>query len=167
MANNLLPEKLRQLRKAKRLKQIDIAVELDIEQSTYSGYETGRHNPNPDMLYKIAGFYGISVDVLMSLAAENYKKEQPSEPSKKTKNRYLKKTDSDSQYMLSAGPLPGMPAQVKELTEYLDYVNDPMHKTRLAGLSQKETTMLYLFSHLNAVDQNDLIEFIKIRLSHN
>ena len=62
---NLLEERLKELRKKNHYSQREISEKLGIAQTTYAGYEAGRHEPNIKMLKAIAELYGISVDYLI------------------------------------------------------------------------------------------------------
>ena len=61
----MINENLKELRKSKCLSQKEISKILGIAQTTYAGYETGKHKPDLEMLIKIADFYMISVDFLI------------------------------------------------------------------------------------------------------
>ena len=67
MKERLLPEKLKELRKAHNYTQDYVAAALGVVRQTYSHYESGRRTPGPDILYKLAGLYNITVDDLMQL----------------------------------------------------------------------------------------------------
>ena len=147
MSQNLLPDKLKQLRKARGLNQSALASSLNIEQSTYSGYETGKHHPNPDMLYKIASFYGISIDMLMRLAtSEN--------------------GNSDSSSPLLESMTYQMPNETQLLDDYLEFINSPENQAKYKELSSKEKELIYYFNQLSYIDKKDLLAFLKIRTSH-
>ena len=51
-------------------KQIELANYLEIKQSTYSDYESGKINIPIDMLIKIADFYGVTLDYLVGRSDE-------------------------------------------------------------------------------------------------
>ena len=59
-------EKLQQIREERGLKQKDVAADLNISRSTYSSYETGAREPSLDMLIKIADYFGLSIDDMLS-----------------------------------------------------------------------------------------------------
>ena len=60
-------ENLRFFRKNKHLQQKTMADALGIQPSTYSGYESGKREPNFETLKRIALFLGISTDELLGL----------------------------------------------------------------------------------------------------
>lgn len=68
MAN--LPERLLALRKERKLNQEDILKEFDVSIRTYRRYETGECEPTVSTLWKIADFYGVSVDYLIGRSDE-------------------------------------------------------------------------------------------------
>ncbi len=57
--------RLRDLREDKDLKQKDLAVLLQVHQTTYSDYELGRINIPISMLHTLADFYGVSLDYML------------------------------------------------------------------------------------------------------
>lgn len=60
----MLNEKLKELRKSKKYTQKQISELIGISQTTYAGYETGKHEPNIEILIKIADIHKISLDYL-------------------------------------------------------------------------------------------------------
>lgn len=67
----LAVERLKQLRKDHKLTQDEIAGKLGIARSTYSGYETGKAEPDNLTLQKIADLFQVSTDYLLGRAT-NY-----------------------------------------------------------------------------------------------
>ena len=59
-------EVLRELRIYHDYKQKDISDYLNITSQAYSNYENNKRTPDIDTIYKIARFYNISVDKLIS-----------------------------------------------------------------------------------------------------
>ena len=57
--------RIRDLREDSDKKQIELAKNLNIDQSTYSDYENGKINIPIDQLIKIADFYNVSLDYLV------------------------------------------------------------------------------------------------------
>lgn len=58
-------ERLKYLRKSKKLFQKDLANELGLNQKTISNYEKGERQPDLDTLNKIAKYFDVSLDFLM------------------------------------------------------------------------------------------------------
>lgn len=58
-------EKLRQLRKDKKITQKELSNILGIAQTTYAGYETGRYEPDFKTLIVIADYFMVSIDYLL------------------------------------------------------------------------------------------------------
>lgn len=58
-------DRLRSLREERAWKQCDVARQLWVGQSTYSGYETGKIHIPMEALMKLADLYGVSVDYLL------------------------------------------------------------------------------------------------------
>ena len=57
--------RLREIRKAKGVSQLKLAMDLNTNQNTISRYETGEREPGIDELIKIADYFHISVDYLL------------------------------------------------------------------------------------------------------
>ena len=61
----MLSSRLKHLRKMNNFTQEEIAKRLGMARTTYSGYESGARDPDPETLKKIADYYGVSVDYLL------------------------------------------------------------------------------------------------------
>ena len=57
--------RLKELRKSEKLKQCDIAKELNVSQTCYANYENGKREPSIDTLCKLADIYHVSLDYLV------------------------------------------------------------------------------------------------------
>ena len=62
--------KIRDLREDKDLSQREIGEAIGVPQRTYSYYENGERMIPPDVLIRLAQFYGTSVDYLLGLTDE-------------------------------------------------------------------------------------------------
>ncbi len=62
--------RLRELRKAKGISQLRLAMDLNTTQNTISRYETGTHEPGISELIRIAEYFHVSVDYLLELTDE-------------------------------------------------------------------------------------------------
>lgn len=100
---NKLHKRLKELRREKGATQKDVAAYLQIDQSTYAGYESGKSEPSLDKLSALADYFGVSVDYLLG----------------RTQPRHLDKTaatGSDALYY----DLP--PEALKELETYKEFL---------------------------------------------
>jgi len=61
----VLSEKLKSLRKAKKLTVDALCVEMNIKRGTYVHYEVGDREPNVGLLVAFADFYNVSLDELL------------------------------------------------------------------------------------------------------
>jgi transcriptional regulator with XRE-family HTH domain len=59
------PTRLKELRRAKGLKQSDMAETFHISRIGYSHWESGTFEPNVETLIKLADFFGVTVDYLI------------------------------------------------------------------------------------------------------
>lgn len=57
--------RIKELRKAKKMTQLKLALELNTSQNTISRYESGEREPSIKDLIKIADFFNVSVDYLL------------------------------------------------------------------------------------------------------
>ena len=57
--------RLREIRQAKGVSQLRLAIELNMSQNTISRYETGEREPGINELIKLADYFGVSVDYLI------------------------------------------------------------------------------------------------------
>lgn len=54
------------LRDERKVKDADVVRETGITKSTFSDWKSGRSNPKQDKLQKIADYFGVTVDYLMT-----------------------------------------------------------------------------------------------------
>lgn len=137
MKNSRLAQKLRELRKAHSYTQYDVASMLGVVRQTYSHYETGKRVPDPETLYKLAGFYNISVEDLMHLTIELDEADYFDAPKA-----------SSSSHTLDA---------------FLSYTNNPANRKKLANVSPQERELLFYFSRISPQDRREILEFLKIK----
>lgn len=64
MNNQLIGERIKQLRQNKEKTGIYISTMLGIDQSYYSKMEKGKHQIKLETLYKLAEYYNVSLDYL-------------------------------------------------------------------------------------------------------
>ena len=57
--------RLKELRKAKGISQLKLALDLNTNQNTISRYETGEREPGIRELIKIADYFNVSIDYLV------------------------------------------------------------------------------------------------------
>ncbi len=138
MDNSRLAQKLRELRKAHSYTQYDVASMLGVVRQTYSHYETGKRTPDSETLYKLAGFYHISIEDLMHLTIEL------------DENDYF--------------DAPLATKSSHSLDDYLTYINAPANQRKLKNLTDFEKELLFYFSRISAEDKQEILEFLKIKV---
>lgn len=57
--------RLKEIRKSKKISQLKLAMDLNMNQNTISRYETGEREPGINELIKIADYFNISIDYLL------------------------------------------------------------------------------------------------------
>lgn len=67
----LLGQRIARLRKNKNLSQADLAKIINIGTSTLGMYETGKREPNNEMLSRIADYFNVTTDYLLGRAESN------------------------------------------------------------------------------------------------
>ena len=65
-----IAERLRTLRKEKKLRQSDVARLLGIGVRTYQYYEGDDHRPDYEMMIALADLFGVSTDYLLGRTDE-------------------------------------------------------------------------------------------------
>ncbi|MBE6674972.1 MAG: helix-turn-helix transcriptional regulator [Ruminococcaceae bacterium] len=63
---------LREIRKKKGYSQVKVSMDLNISREAISNYETGKRNPDIEMLLKFSEYYNVSIDYL--IRGEEFKK---------------------------------------------------------------------------------------------
>lgn len=57
--------RIKELRKAKSMKQVELANAISVSQAALSGYETGKYEPDFYTLQRIAEFFNVSIDYIL------------------------------------------------------------------------------------------------------
>lgn len=65
-------EKLRSLRKAKGLTQLQVAERIGVSKAMVSAYETSAKAPSLDVILRLARLYGVTVDFLISVETHKF-----------------------------------------------------------------------------------------------
>jgi len=137
MKNQLLPKKLRELRKIHCYTQDYVASVLGVVRQTYSHYETGKRSPSPEMIVKLAGLYKVSVDDLLHMSIE------------------LERS------VFFDAPEPTQSAG--ELAEYLAFFENLNNQKKYRNFSNLEKELFYYFEKVSENDKKEIIEILKIK----
>lgn len=57
--------RLKELRKSKKISQIKLALDLNMNQNSISRYETGEHEADYKTLIALADYFNVSIDYLL------------------------------------------------------------------------------------------------------
>lgn len=57
--------RLKELRKQKKISQLQLALDLNMNQNSISRYETGEREADYETLIKLADYFDVSVDYLL------------------------------------------------------------------------------------------------------
>ncbi len=137
LKNPLLAKKLKELRIAHSYTQDYVASILDIARQTYSHYETGKRTPSSEILFKLAGLYHISISDLMQISIN---------------------VDRVLFY-----DIPAPTSSSENLSNFLEYCNNPTNQKKYQYHSILEKELLYYFEKISDDDKREMIEFIKIK----
>lgn len=69
-----MENRLEEIRKAKGIKQEDLASALEVSRQTIGSLENGRYNPSIILAFKIARYFGLSIEEVFT-----YEEEQENE----------------------------------------------------------------------------------------
>ena len=62
MKETTIGQKLKMLRKERKLTQEELSIKMNLSRATISNYEVGRRSPHLSELRRFANFYGVSLD---------------------------------------------------------------------------------------------------------
>jgi transcriptional regulator with XRE-family HTH domain len=65
MVSRVISLRLKELRQARNMTQLKLALELNMSQNTISRYESGEREPGISELITIADYFNISIDYLL------------------------------------------------------------------------------------------------------
>lgn len=134
-----LEQYLKELRKSCNYSQEFVASHLNITRQTYSHYETGRITPPINSLYNLAKLYGIPVENFLELVV--------------TYN--INMDFAIPQHQGIDTP--------EEFDLFVEYANTPVNRQKFKYLTRDERLLLYYFQLLDARDQGDIIDFMKVK----
>ena len=60
--------RIKKLRKEKKITQIRLSIELEVSQETISAYEKGKYYPSAAMLIKLRDIFDVSIDYILGLS---------------------------------------------------------------------------------------------------
>lgn len=66
----MFAQRLKQLRKQKKLTQTELANELNLSHGAIAMWETDKRQPDNETLIRLADFFGVSVDYLLGRSEE-------------------------------------------------------------------------------------------------
>ena len=76
----MLNENIARLRKNRGLTQVEFSKQLHVTQSAVSHWESGRSLPDTVQLFRIAEFFGVSVEELSNMKQESPIQAEPPRP---------------------------------------------------------------------------------------
>lgn len=97
---------LRDLRKKKGATQEDVAASVNIALTSYARYETGKRNPTTDIARRLADYFGVSIDTLITGESDAADRSRVLFGQTLSRSRYEDLT----------------PEELEELDRYADYI---------------------------------------------
>ena len=64
--------RIKDLREDRDLRQLDVAQAVGIDQRSLSNYETGKTNPDSEIVIRLAKFFGVTCDYLLGASDVNF-----------------------------------------------------------------------------------------------
>lgn len=108
--------RLKMLRKSKRISQKDLAAILGFSQQRYNFYETGRNEPDHETLIKLSEFFNVSADYLLGTSNDSIPPtEKRIPPSDKSKSGIRERIDA----IIAELPDEAMPHVLKIVRAYI------------------------------------------------
>ena len=65
LSQGFFMKRLKELRKAKNISQLKLALDLNMNQNSISRYETGEHQADYKTLIAFADYFNVSIDYLL------------------------------------------------------------------------------------------------------
>ena len=118
-----------------------VASQLNIIHQTYSHYETGRISPPADALYLLARLYHIPAESILRLTIPDN----------------TLKDIVPNQFSIETA---------EELNTFIEYMKEPTQCVKYKHLSPKEKRVLYFYQKLNQVNQDKILDMIKLEIKH-
>ena len=70
-----MKNRIEEIRKARGIRQEDFAKEMGVSRQTISSLENGRYNPSIMLAYKIAKYFGMTIEAVFIFDEEEQKQE--------------------------------------------------------------------------------------------
>ena len=106
--------RIKELRLEKELKQVELAQIIGMSQSSLSGYESGKIEPDQETLIRLSEFFDVSIDYLLGISDIK-------------KGPTLEQGGTDELQLLKELAARLAPEQQKELLSYCRYLASQSH----------------------------------------
>ena len=135
---NEIYDRYKTIRDSRNIKDSQVAKETGITKSTFSEWKSGKYTPKQDKLQKIADFFGVTIDYLMTGTEDTTKEyHQLNARDERDISRRLEQTLSDLEGQQGALMFDGAPLddETKELLKA-----SLEHSIRVAKINAKKFT---------------------------
>lgn len=92
---NKFPERLKEVRKKKKINQAALSKHLNYGYTAIANYESGRNEPSFDVLIKLAEYFDVSVGYLVGCEDEPYKAIGMNAEEKEVLQQYTKLSEEE------------------------------------------------------------------------
>lgn len=96
-----MSNRIRELRKKNKLTMKELGKQVGVVEGTISQYETGKRQPDIEMLSKLANYFGVTIDYLVG-GAESDHAEAPLSSDEKIFLNYFRDMDPEERDMVTA-----------------------------------------------------------------
>lgn len=112
-------QRLKQLRKEKKVTQEQLAKIIGVERSSVGKYESSSVTPSPDVLARMSDYFGVSIDYLLGKVSNEKNADSPLKPTI---------TDRDLQVALFGGDEEVTDAMWEEVKNFAAFVKSKNKK---------------------------------------
>lgn len=134
---NEIYDRYKAIRDSRNVKDSQVAKETGITKSTFSEWKSGKYTPKQEKLQKIADYFGVTINYLMTGTDDNEEQPQLSARDERDISRRLEQTLSDLENQQDALMFDGAPLD-EETKELLKASLE--HSIRVAKINAKKFT---------------------------
>ena len=66
-----MTNRVEELRREKGIKQVELAADMEVSRQTIGSLENGRYNPSLILAFKLAQYFGLSIEEIFIYQEEN------------------------------------------------------------------------------------------------
>ena len=93
-------DNIKKIRRDRGIQQKQMAIELGIDQSNYNKIENGKREPSLDLLNRVAGMFGVSVNDILNPGIELPKEMTVEDKTMMEQVRLIQQLDDDDKHVI-------------------------------------------------------------------